>query len=110
MEATGVWRGLFCGKWSLIDQFDHGGRRFMIARANEPRVGGTQVLSKRERQVVSALALGHTNKEIAYELGLANSTVAEHLRRAALKYGVSTRVELIGAFMKSQMDRDRDES
>jgi DNA-binding NarL/FixJ family response regulator len=44
---------------------------------------------------VAFAALGHTNKLIAYELGLAVPTVAGHLRRAMDKLGLDSRSELI---------------
>ena len=52
-------------------------------------------LSRRELQVARAAALGHSDKLIAYELGLAASTVARLLSRARIKLGVKTRLELI---------------
>ena len=44
--------------------------------------------------VVGLLALGHSNKVISYELGLAWSTVRVLVHRAARKLGVGTRKEL----------------
>jgi DNA-binding NarL/FixJ family response regulator len=46
-------------------------------------------------QVVSYSSLGHSNKMIAYELGLGEHAIGEHLRRAAKKLGVSRRIELL---------------
>jgi DNA-binding CsgD family transcriptional regulator len=52
-------------------------------------------LSEREAQIVAAVALGRSNKAVAYELGLSASSVATHLRRAQHKLGIGSRVELI---------------
>jgi DNA-binding NarL/FixJ family response regulator len=52
-------------------------------------------LSERERQAATLAALGHGNKHIAYELGIALSTVSKYLERAAAKLGAASRVSLI---------------
>jgi hypothetical protein len=46
--------------------------------------------------VAGFAALGHANKLIAWEMGLAPSTVAAHLATAQRKLGVSSRLELVG--------------
>lgn len=48
-------------------------------------------LSDRERQVLSLVASGKTNREIAAELGISEHTVARHLSNIFCKIGVSTR-------------------
>jgi DNA-binding CsgD family transcriptional regulator len=52
-------------------------------------------LSDRERQVARRVALGHSYKQIAYDLGLGMSTVWKYLQRAAIKLGANSRVGLI---------------
>jgi DNA-binding CsgD family transcriptional regulator len=94
-EALGEWKGLVDGRWSLIDKFDPDGKRFVLARRNEPGVRGLALLTERERHVVAYAALGHSDKLITYELGLAGSTVRVLLARAARKLGARTRDELI---------------
>jgi hypothetical protein len=57
-EALDLWRALHAGRWSLIDTFERDGRRYYVARANEPaphRRPSLDGLSERERQVVSLL-------------------------------------------------------
>jgi DNA-binding NarL/FixJ family response regulator len=97
-EADGViaaWKPLVAGQWSLVDVYEENGRRYVTARENMPASNGVRPLSSRERQVASLADLGHSNKLIAYELGLAHSTVRVLLARAAAKMGVRTRSELI---------------
>jgi DNA-binding CsgD family transcriptional regulator len=48
----------------------------------------------RERQIAGWASLGHSNKLIAYELGLPLSTIATHLRRAVRKLGLRKTAEL----------------
>jgi two-component system response regulator FixJ len=55
-------------------------------------------LTGRERQVVAFASLGHTNKVIAYELGISPYTVGVFLYRAARKLRVASRKELLAAF------------
>jgi DNA-binding CsgD family transcriptional regulator len=96
-EAVSIWKGLVAGRWSVADHFDRDGRRYVLARRNDPSAPGHAGLSARECQVVAYAALGHSNKLIAYTLGLSLSAVAMHLRAAASKLGVESRIALIRA-------------
>jgi DNA-binding NarL/FixJ family response regulator len=93
-EALELWQALVLGRWSLVDQFDSDGRRYLIARKNEPWVVDPRKLTQRERQVVAYAALGKGNKLIGYSLGLSTSTVATHLASAMKKLGLRSRVDL----------------
>lgn len=93
--ATEAWTALVSGRWSLVDRYEHGGRRYIVARRNELAVADPRALTRRERIVVQLTVLGKTNKLIGYELGLASSTVATHVSSAMRKLGVASRVELI---------------
>ncbi len=93
-EALSMWRALVSGRWSLVDKFDSDGRRFLVAHRNDPRTRALAALSDREQQVTAYLALGHSNKRIAYELGLSESTVSEVSRRSLAKLGISSRADL----------------
>jgi DNA-binding CsgD family transcriptional regulator len=85
-KSVELWRALVAGRWSLLDHFDSDGRRFVLAHRNDARLPeDARGLTLRERQVLAHLALGHSNKVIAYELGLAQSTVAGHMARARRK-------------------------
>lgn len=96
------WQGLVDARWSLLDHFESGGKRYVVARENKPAPPGAHALTLRERQVVAYAALGHDNKVIAYDLGIAHSTVRVLLARASAKFGVSDREHLIAAFERSQ--------
>lgn len=97
-EALLLWKGLVDGTWSLVDHADSDGRRFVLARRNEPGVRDPKALAPRERAVLAFAAMGHQNKYIAYLLGLAPSTVAAHLHSACRKLGFASRREVIETF------------
>jgi DNA-binding NarL/FixJ family response regulator len=82
-------------RWTLVDAYERDGKRFIVARENEAEVGGLASLSNRERQIVAFLALGSTTKEIAYQLGISDSTTRVLLSRATTKLRVRSRQELI---------------
>jgi DNA-binding CsgD family transcriptional regulator len=100
LEALGIWRGLCSGRWSLVDQFESDGRRFLVARQNAPDVHDPRQLSLRERQVAGFVAMGRSNKFTAYTLGLSPSTIALHLGSAMRKLGCHSRAELAGTLAR----------
>jgi DNA-binding CsgD family transcriptional regulator len=97
-EALRRWRALVDARWSLVDQFDSDGRRYVIAKRNEAAGTQPRQLSPRERQVLAYASLGHSNKVIAYELGLSASTVRVLLTRASRKLGVKGRQLVLDRF------------
>lgn len=112
--ALDLWRALYEGRWSVFDRFDSDGRRFLVARRNAlppaawgpgdgearaadaPRAPAPR-LTERQRQVANLVALGHSNKAIAYELGIATPTVASLVRNVKARLGVTSRAELVRA-------------
>lgn len=97
--ATRQWRPLVVSRWSLLDDFDSDGRRFVLAVENGPPTRAPRKdLSEREHQIMTQAHLGHTDKVIAYELGLAVSTVRVLLHRATRKLGAATRREALARF------------
>lgn len=99
-KATAAWKPMVGARWSLVDRYEHNGTRYIAARENAPAQAGPEALSPRERQVASLAELGHSNKLIAYQLGLAHSTVRVLLGRAAAKMGVRTRSEVVDRVRK----------
>ncbi len=98
--AVDRWRALVSGRWSLVDHFESDGKRYVLARRNDVKLGGTEALSERERQAIGFAALGHNNKLIAYEMGISPSTVSVLLLRGARKLGSKTRDEMIAHFVR----------
>jgi ATP/maltotriose-dependent transcriptional regulator MalT len=62
-------------------------------------------LSSREIEVMSLIANGHTNGEIATHLFLAEKTVKNHVRRIYSKLGVHTRPEAIENWLEARAPR-----
>lgn len=91
--AEEVFRGILNGEWAIADRYERDERRFVIAQRR--RRGHGRALSEREREVLAIAVQGHSNKVIAYELGLTPSTVATHLRRIMAKLEIESRAELI---------------
>ena len=62
-------------------------------------------LSTREIEVMSLIAGGHTNGEIAAHLFLAEKTVKNHVRRIYSKLGVHTRPAAIAHRLSARSPR-----
>ena len=58
-------------------------------------------LTRRELEVLSALAAGRTNKEIAADLGLSPNTVKFHVKNLFQKLGVHNRSQAIALYLKT---------
>jgi DNA-binding CsgD family transcriptional regulator len=93
-QAVAIWRALVAGRWSLLEHFDSDGRRFIVAHRIDATVPDERGLTLPERQVVAYVALGRSNKAIAYDLGLSLSAVAHHLARARAKLRLPSQAAL----------------
>ena len=93
-------------------EFDAAGKIFQelgagpdLARIHEFRTGtkaaGTDDLTARERQVLSLVANGGTNREIARELGLSPKTVNRHVENILGKLGVGSRAAAVAKGLKA---------
>jgi DNA-binding NarL/FixJ family response regulator len=70
---------------------------FVATRANPRRAGARAKLaslSEREREIVTAVAQGKPNAEIAAELFVSEATVKTHITRTFAKLDVTNRVQL----------------
>lgn len=99
-EAFSVWTALIDGTWSLLDQFDSDGRRFVVARRNPPELTCHLALSENEARVAKLISMGQSSKYVAYSLGLSEPSVCHHLEGALLKLGLKTRADLVKLFQQ----------
>jgi DNA-binding CsgD family transcriptional regulator len=97
-RALAIWKALVAGRWSLVDHFDHDGRRYVVARRNSPEVRPWELLTEREAQVVAFAAHGQSFKLIAYQLGISVATVSTDFARAQAKVGARGRIDLVAAY------------
>lgn len=84
------------------------GARMIAADASELRKAQDDPLSKRERDVLRLLALGHTNQEISALLFLSVRTAETHRAHIMEKLRLQTRAELVRhALSMGLLDEDR---
>jgi DNA-binding CsgD family transcriptional regulator len=94
-KALDLWKGLVSARWTLVEQFDAQGKRYILARENAPASAALAKLSPTESCVVRHAAQGYTTKEIAYTLGISPTTVRVLIMRAVHRCGVRSRAELL---------------
>lgn len=85
-------------RWKLVDAYESEGEQYVVVCCGAPPAPELlewSTLSEREREVAAAAARGSSNKQIAFELGLAHSTVRVLCHRAMQKLQVATREALI---------------
>jgi DNA-binding CsgD family transcriptional regulator len=91
---------LAIAQWQIVARFSRDGCQYLVACEQCPMQPSIQILTPREREVAMEAQLGKQNKVIAYELGIAVSTVSVLLSRAAKKFGVRGRRELVVVLSK----------
>lgn len=97
-ETTQLWQAFVSGRYTLVESFERGGRRVVLAvRCRSPR----PALSAREAAVALAAARGLPNKLIGAELGISANTAGVHLHAALRKLGCPSR-RLLGAWLHSK--------
>jgi PAS domain S-box-containing protein len=58
-----------------------------------------ELLTQREREIVTAVAMGHQTRQIAAELHISPETVRKHVRNLMAKTGAHTRAHLVAKVM-----------
>jgi DNA-binding NarL/FixJ family response regulator len=79
----------------LTEVLEH--MRQMIRALPGPPIEWQETLTDREREVVTWVMQGKTNKEVATQLAISEKTVKAHLRNIFPKLKVSRRAQLCGA-------------
>lgn len=104
-RALHLWKGLVAGEWSLVDHWERGGRRYLAAYRNRPELRDPRALTATECAALKYLALGASNKDICFALGLPAGTVSSCVAKIMKKLGVKRRVDLTLLADPSRMDR-----
>jgi DNA-binding NarL/FixJ family response regulator len=97
-SSIDAWTALVEGQWSLVDHFESDGKRFLFALQNQADAPDPRALTRDERPILHLVAMGHSNKLVAYELGLPMGTVATRLASIMRKLGVRSRVQIVDRF------------
>lgn len=100
-EADSHWREFLAARWSLVDHVDAEGNHCVVAVKAPPGVDDPRAITPGEAAVLALAARGHSNKEIAFELRLAPSTVADRLRASQHKLGIASRHALIAMWARA---------
>lgn len=104
-RALDLWKGLVAGEWSLVDHWESGGRRYLAAYRNRPELRDPRALTPAECATLKYLALGASNKDICFALGLPAGTVSSTVTKVMKKLGVKRRVDLALLADPARMDR-----
>jgi DNA-binding CsgD family transcriptional regulator len=95
-EAINAWTALLREGWLVVPTGRQGEAQRVVLTRNPGRDGAESFgLTRRERQVVDLVASALSNKEVGYELGIPETSVATILLRARQKLGVGSRLELV---------------
>jgi DNA-binding NarL/FixJ family response regulator len=79
--------------WDVVSEFEVDGCRYAVLATND----APPPFTPREQEVLTRACRGETNKVIAYELGISDSTVRVLMGRVCAKLGVRSRCEAIEA-------------
>jgi len=72
----------------------------LVQRMREPSTEAAASLTTRETEVLRLVAAGRSNKQIAVDLGIGESTVKTHLLRVFDKLGVTDRTRAVTLAME----------
>jgi DNA-binding NarL/FixJ family response regulator len=79
----------------------------LLGTGSSPEPARAASLSAREAQIMSLIAAGHSNGQIAEQLTLAEKTVKNHVNRIYAKLGVGSRPAAI-SYWKPRLHADAD--
>jgi DNA-binding NarL/FixJ family response regulator len=75
-------------------------KAFLGEVSDEAVPGGSNILSKRESEILQRVAYGSTTKEVARDLGISPHTVKTHLERIFEKLGASDRAQAVAIALR----------
>ena len=93
-SRTSLWNDMVVGRYSIVGYRTGGGALRFIAVANPDGAEGLRALSEVERMTVERLAAGESQKVVALDLGIRETSVSNIARRARAKLGVRDQTHL----------------
>lgn len=93
-DALSLWQGLVAGRWSLVDQFESDGRRYIAAHENVPRSEDPRALSSVEQSYLVYYLRGASTEEIAFAFGKSPATIGKALSSITRRLRLPSRVAL----------------
>ncbi|HEY0254652.1 MAG TPA: LuxR C-terminal-related transcriptional regulator [Kofleriaceae bacterium] len=96
-RAAAMWESFVDGGVVPVDMFERDDRTYVVLSVEDGEPVVRPSLTPRETEIVTRVAAGLANKEIAYELGISPNTVGTTLVSARKKLGVTSRVKLVEA-------------
>src|SRR5262245_53895630 len=84
--------------WQVVERLSVGSTDYVLLRRTTVAKRGVESLTPRERDAVRHASTGASNKDIAWAMGISDSTVGVLLLRACRKLKVVGREALIRAF------------
>jgi PAS domain S-box-containing protein len=82
-------------EWFLGSQVDLGEGESMLAARRARAAAKVKELSRRQAEILAAMSRGQLNKQIAWDLGIAEKTVKMHRAMMLERLGVATSAEAI---------------
>ena len=89
----------------MTSKFVNGIRAKHLSLMPEVRPETVKSLTERERQILGCLAQGASNREMANQLNMSESTVKAHLQRIMRRFDFSSRVQAAVFAAERHMDR-----
>jgi len=86
VDGAFIWSSLVCGRWSLVDDYEDGGQRYILAIRND-RWADDFSLNQVEARTIELAVLGKRPKEMTSELGISLSRVYALQQSALDKLG-----------------------
>jgi DNA-binding NarL/FixJ family response regulator len=67
------------------------------------------IITERQRQVLTWVVQGKSNKEIAREMGITEGTVKQHLRLLYDRIGIRSRIKIMALYISEEKTRTGDD-
>ncbi len=91
-----IWTGLYRGHWSIVDYYEHHGRRHFFLYRTDIGEHDPLHFTHMQRRTLSALSQGMGDAEIASSLGIKQDAASALVRGVRRKIRVTQRRDLIG--------------